>query len=92
MPSGTSFILENGVFFTDHVLTPSLFQVLARMRLGGDAGCGMKPYVIATVPKVAQCDWVDAALRAKPNCPSSRALNAKISMRAQLSPQSKTKI
>ena len=43
------------------------------MRLGGDAGCGMKPYVIATVPKVAQCDWVDAALRAKPNCPSARA-------------------
>ena len=41
--------------------------------------------VIATVPKVAQCDFVDAALRAKANCPISRSLNANISMRAQLS-------
>ena len=48
--------------------------------------------VIATVPKVAQCDFVDAALRAKANCPISRSLNANISMRAQLTPQSKTKI
>jgi len=41
--------------------------------------------VIAAVPKVAQCDFVDAALRARANCPISRALNANISMRAQLS-------
>ena len=41
--------------------------------------------VIATVPKVAQCDFVDAALRAKANCPVSRSLNANISMRATLS-------
>jgi osmotically inducible protein OsmC len=41
--------------------------------------------VVATVPKVAQCDFVDAALRAKANCPISRSLNANISMRAQLS-------
>ena len=41
--------------------------------------------VIATVPKVAQCDFVDAALRAKANCPISRSLNANISMRAKLS-------
>jgi osmotically inducible protein OsmC len=41
--------------------------------------------VIATVPRVAQCDFVDAALRAKANCPISRSLNANISMRAQLS-------
>jgi osmotically inducible protein OsmC len=41
--------------------------------------------VIATVPKVAQCDFVDAALRARANCPISRSLNANISMRAQLS-------
>ena len=40
---------------------------------------------IATVPKVAQCDFVDAALRAKANCPISRSLNANISMRATLS-------
>ena len=44
--------------------------------------------VIATVPKVAQCDFVDAALRAKANCPISRSLNANISMRAKLSPRS----
>jgi len=43
--------------------------------------------VIATVPKVAQCDFVDAALRARANCPISRALNANISMRARLSPR-----
>src|SRR5438445_3784869 len=48
--------------------------------------------VIASVPKVAQCDFVDAALRAKANCPISRSLNANISMRAQLSPQTKTKL
>src|SRR6476646_10211852 len=47
--------------------------------------------VIAAVPRVAQCDFVDAALRAKANCPISRSLNANISMRAQLSPQTKTK-
>ena len=41
--------------------------------------------VIANVPKVAQCDFVDVALRAKANCPISRSLNANISMRAELS-------
>jgi len=46
--------------------------------------------VIATVPTVAQCDFVDAALRAKANCPVSRSLNANISMRAQLSPRAAT--
>lgn len=46
--------------------------------------------VIAAVPKVAPCDFVDAALRAKTNCPISRSLNANISMRAQLSQQGAT--
>jgi osmotically inducible protein OsmC len=41
--------------------------------------------VVAAVPKVAQCDFVTAALQAKANCPVSRALNANISMRAKLS-------
>ena len=41
--------------------------------------------VVATVPKVAECDFVDAALRAKANCPVSRALNPNISMNAKLS-------
>ena len=41
--------------------------------------------VVATVPKVAECDFVDAALRAKANCPVSRARNPNISMRAKLS-------
>ena len=44
--------------------------------------------VIAIVPKVAHCDFVDAALRAKANCPVSRSLNANISMRAQLNHRS----
>jgi osmotically inducible protein OsmC len=44
--------------------------------------------VNAAVPRVAQCDFVEAALRAKANCPISRALNANISMRAQLSSRS----
>ena len=43
--------------------------------------------VIAAVPRVAECDFVDAALRAKANCPISRALNANISMRATLNPR-----
>ena len=46
--------------------------------------------VIATVPKVAQCDFVDAALRAKANCPISRSLNANISMRATLTQRNAT--
>jgi lipoyl-dependent peroxiredoxin len=41
--------------------------------------------VVATVPKVAECDFVDAALRARANCPVSRALNPNISMNAKLS-------
>jgi osmotically inducible protein OsmC len=41
--------------------------------------------VIAAVPKAAQCDFVDAALRARANCPISRALNTNISMSAKLS-------
>lgn len=40
--------------------------------------------VIAAVPKMAEYDFVDAALRAKANCPVSRALKANISMRAKL--------
>jgi osmotically inducible protein OsmC len=40
--------------------------------------------VTATVPKVAQCEFIDAALRAKANCPISRSLTANISMRAIL--------
>ncbi len=41
--------------------------------------------VVAAVPRVAECEFVDAALRAKANCPISRALTANISMRAKLS-------
>jgi lipoyl-dependent peroxiredoxin len=41
--------------------------------------------VVATVPKAVECDFVDAALRAKANCPVSRALNPNISMNAKLS-------
>ena len=40
--------------------------------------------VIATVPDAAQCDFIDAALRAKSNCPISRLLCANISMHAKL--------
>lgn len=40
--------------------------------------------VIATVPGAAQCDFIDAALRAKINCPISRLLNANISMAAKM--------
>ncbi len=40
--------------------------------------------VTAAVIKVAECDFVDAALQAKANCPILRALNANISMSAKL--------
>ena len=40
--------------------------------------------VIATVPDAMQCDFIDAALRAKINCPISRLLSANISMAAKL--------
>jgi osmotically inducible protein OsmC len=41
--------------------------------------------VIAKVPWVAECEFVDAVLRAKAHCPISRVLNANISMHATLS-------
>ncbi len=40
--------------------------------------------VTATVPRAAECDFVDATLRAKANCPLSRALNASTVMDAKL--------
>ena len=40
--------------------------------------------VVATVPDAVQCDFIDAALRAKMTCPISRLLSAKISMAARL--------
>jgi osmotically inducible protein OsmC len=40
--------------------------------------------VTATVPRAAECDFVDATLRAKANCPISRALSASTLMTAKL--------
>lgn len=40
--------------------------------------------VTATVPRAAECDFVDAALRAKANCPIARVLNASTQMNAKL--------
>ena len=40
--------------------------------------------VVATVSNTPQCDFIDAALRAKTNCPISRLLHANISMTAKL--------
>jgi osmotically inducible protein OsmC len=40
--------------------------------------------VTATVPGAAECDFVDATLRAKANCPISLALNANTLMTAKL--------
>ncbi len=40
--------------------------------------------VTVSVPGVAECDFVDAALQAKTNCPISRALDAHITMSAKL--------
>ena len=40
--------------------------------------------VTATVPRAADCDFIDATLRAKANCPISRALNANTLMTAKL--------
>jgi len=40
--------------------------------------------VIACVPRAAQCDFIDAAVRAKTSCSISRLLHAKVSMFAKL--------
>ena len=40
--------------------------------------------VTARVPRAPECDFVDATLRAKANCPISRALNANTLMTAKL--------
>jgi osmotically inducible protein OsmC len=57
---------------------------MENMTSGGWALTQIHLDVTATVPKAAECDFVDAALLAKANCPVSRALNANISMRAKL--------
>jgi lipoyl-dependent peroxiredoxin len=40
--------------------------------------------VTASVPRAVECDFVDATLRAKANCPIARALNANTLMNAKL--------
>ncbi len=40
--------------------------------------------VTATVPRAVECDFVDATLRAKANCPISRAFRANTLMTAKL--------
>jgi len=40
--------------------------------------------VVAWVPRAAQCDFIDAAMRAKTSCSISRLLHAKVSMFAKL--------
>lgn len=40
--------------------------------------------VVAWVPLAAQCDFIDAAVRAKTSCSISRLLHAKVSMYAKL--------
>jgi hypothetical protein len=40
--------------------------------------------VVASVPRAAQCDFIDAAVRAKTSCSISRLLHAKVSMFAEL--------
>jgi osmotically inducible protein OsmC len=40
--------------------------------------------VVAWVPRAAQCDFIDAAVRAKTSCSISRLLHAKVSMFAKL--------
>jgi len=40
--------------------------------------------VIAWVPCAVQCDFIDAAVRAKTSCSISRLLHAKVSMFAKL--------
>jgi osmotically inducible protein OsmC len=58
--------------------------VTMEARTGGWTMTQIHLDVIATVPHAAQCDFIDAALRAKANCPICRSLNANISMRANL--------
>jgi osmotically inducible protein OsmC len=48
--------------------------------------------VVATVENTMQCDFVDAALRAKANCPISQLLNANISMRVKLNRRGPTRL
>jgi osmotically inducible protein OsmC len=43
--------------------------------------------VVASVPRALQCDFIDAAMRAKANCAISQLVSANISMCARLNPQ-----
>jgi hypothetical protein len=40
--------------------------------------------VVASVPRAAQCDFIDAAVRAKTGCSISRLLQANVSMSAKM--------
>jgi osmotically inducible protein OsmC len=48
--------------------------------------------VVATVARVVRSDFVDAALRAKANCPISQLLTANISMRVKLDRRDATRL
>ena len=84
-----SFSLTLASELGDAGYKPRQIDTTATVTLENTAnGCTMTQIhldVTAAVPQAADCEFVDAALRAKANCPISRALNANISMRAKLS-------
>ena len=69
--------MDSGTFLTTAVVT-------IEDRPAGWTVSNVHLTVLAKLPKISQCDFIDATVRAKTNCTISRLISANISMNAKL--------
>jgi osmotically inducible protein OsmC len=77
--------LGNGGYCPEQIDTTAI--VTMALTAAGWTMTGIHLDVVAYVPRAAQCDFIDAAVRAKTSCSISRLLQAKVSMFAKLERQ-----
>ena len=77
--------LGNGGYCPEQIDTTAI--VTMELTAAGWTMTGIHLDVVASVPRAAQCDFIDAAVRAKTSCSISRLLQAKFSMFAKLERQ-----
>lgn len=69
--------MDSGTFLTTAVVT-------VENRPAGWTVSNVHLTVLANLPKISQCEFIDATVRAKTNCTISRLVSANISMNAKL--------
>jgi osmotically inducible protein OsmC len=74
--------LGHGGYCPEQIDTTAI--VTMEFTAAGWMATGIHLDVVASVPHAAQCDFIDAAVRAKTSCSISRLLHAKVSMFAKL--------